>query len=64
MKVFYYVNDLGCHKRLVVRPSNGDGVYTTTIWNMENGEMCGVGKATAQELKDFLAHYGQIFEEK
>lgn len=63
MKEFNYINDLGCPKKLVVRPLNGKGLYATTIWNMWNGECCGVGEATAQELDEFLKNYGQRFEE-
>ena len=65
MKEYNYINDLGCPKKLVVRPLNGKGEYTTTIWNILNGECCGIGQATAKELNEFLAHYGysKQFEE-
>ena len=62
MRIFDYVNDLGCHKRLIIKPLNDDGLYAHTLWNMENGECCGSGKATMQELKEFLAHYGLEFD--
>lgn len=64
MQEFNYINDLGCPKKLVVRPLNDKGLYATTIWNMANGELCMVGEATAQELDDFLRYYGYTFEEK
>lgn len=64
MQEFNYINDLGYPKKLVVRPLNGKGLYAITLWNMANGECCGMGEATTQELKDFLLNYGYIFNEE
>lgn len=64
MQVFDYINNLGCPKRLVARPLNGQGLYAVTIWNMANMERCGMGEATAQELKKFLRNYGYTFNEE
>ena len=57
MHEFDYVNDLGFHKRLVVDIKENDK-YPVTLWDMEHGEYCGSGNMTAQELNEFLAHYG------
>lgn len=57
MREFDYVNDLGFHKRLVVDIKE-NGKYPVTLWDMEHGEYCGHGNMTAQELNEFLAHYG------
>lgn len=64
MQEFNYTNKLGCPKKLVAQPLNGQGLYAVTIWDMANGERCGIGEATAQELKDFLRKYDCTFNEE
>lgn len=58
MKVFHYTNDMGCHKQLVVNSVSEEGVCSVSIWSDDNGEYCGSGRMTVQELDNFLAHYG------
>ncbi len=57
MREFNYVNDLGFHKRIVVGIKK-NSKYPITLWDMEHGEYCGSGNVTAQELNEFLEHYG------
>ena len=64
VKVFDYINDLGCPKQMVVSPKDANGQYFVTIWNMLNGEHCGSGHATFEEVYDFLAHYGYFISEE
>ena len=58
MKEYNYVNALGYHKKLVVGPIDKNGKYPVTLWCTDNGEFCGSGKFTSEELKDWLNHYG------
>lgn len=55
---FYYKNDLGIRKLLLVGEQNKDGKYPTELREMEHGEWCGSGALTQKELDDWLAHYG------
>ena len=57
MKEYHYINDLGTRKCICVYPLEGDQ-NPFIIWNEENGELAGSGRATPQELKEFLFNYG------
>ena len=57
MKIYYYTNDLGAHKKLVVYPLE-NGKHPVTLWCMDNGEFAGSGHVTPEKLKEWLAHYG------
>ena len=57
MKSFEYVNAMGIRKKLTVYPMK-EGKYPVSLWIAETGENCGMGTATAEEIKNFLAHYG------
>lgn len=59
MKSYNYINDLGCPKRIDIDVENPkDNKYYSIIWNMQNGELCGSGYNSKEELIDFLMHYG------
>ena len=64
MREFYYQNQLGIAKRLEVYEEKVDenGRIYTSIWSMENGELCSSGYNTKEEIKNFLKHYGIIYE--
>lgn len=58
MKEFFYTNDVGVRKRLVVNSVSDDGMCSVTLWSADHGEYCGSGRMTVRELDNFLAHYG------
>lgn len=55
-RTFNYVNDLGYHKRLVVEDIPEDDKLSCLIFG--NGELCGKGMLTREEINQLLAHYG------
>jgi hypothetical protein len=57
MLEYTYTNDLGYHKKIVVE-SVKDGKFHCQIWSMDTGDFCGCGDKTADELREFLHHYG------
>ena len=56
MKQYYYTNDTGYHKKLVIEEK--DGKYYVQLWSMDTGDFCGSGEMTKDELDAFLKHYG------
>lgn len=57
-KEYHYINDLGLHKKLVVDLTPVDGKYATMLWCTDNGEWCGYSEKTAEEINEYLKHYG------
>ena len=57
MLEYTYTNDLGYHKKIVVE-SVEDGKFHCQLWSMDTGDFCGCGDMTADELREFLHHYG------
>ena len=57
MLEYTYTNDLGYHKKIVVEYVE-DGKFHCQIWSMDTGDLCGHGDMTADELREFLHHYG------
>jgi len=58
MKEYFYVNDNGYHKRLVITEEHENGSVHFQVWCEDNGEFCGHGDMTNEELNNFLQHYG------
>lgn len=59
MLEYTYTNDLGHHKKIVVESVNAeDGKFHFQLWSMDTGDFCGSGDVTADELREFLHHYG------
>ena len=59
MLEYTYTNDLGYRKKIVVESVNvEDGKFPFQIWSMDTGDFCGSGNITADELREFLHHYG------
>ena len=56
-KEYCYINDLGRMKKIVIGEKK-NGKYPINLWDMQNGEFCGFGEKTPEELQDFLDHYG------
>ena len=54
-KKYQYTNDMGVPKTLVGTPNKN--IYDFTIWNNLNGELCGSGQLTKEQLDQFLSHY-------
>ncbi len=53
MKRFYYTNTLGFHKILNIKETPDiDGKYHCTLWCADNGELCGSGKLTIEEIRE------------
>ena len=61
MKIFNYTNDHGYHKRLCVYEEE-NGKYPCVLWSMDNGELCGTGQLTREEINDLLSNYGLSFD--
>ena len=59
MLEYTYTNDLGYLKKIVIE-SVDDGKFHCRLWSMDTGELCGSGDMTADELREFLHHYGII----
>lgn len=58
MKEYYYVNDIGHMKKIVIdENADENGKYNFTLWSMQTGDFCGSGKKTKAEVDDFLKHY-------
>lgn len=59
MLEYTYTNDLGYCKKIVVDSVNvKDGKFHFQIWSMDTGDFCSSGDVTADELREFLHHYG------
>jgi len=58
MKEYFYTNDLGFRKKFEIIYKREDGTYSTAIWSMNTGDLCGGGNMTKEEIIDFLKHYG------
>lgn len=56
-KSFRYTNSLGIRKELVVE-EKVNGKYPVMLWSLDTGDYCGRGDMTAQELNDYLKHFG------
>jgi len=56
-KSFRYTNSYSIHKELVVGDKVGNK-YPVTLWSLDAGDYCGRGDMTAQELNDYLEHFG------
>ena len=61
MKIFNYTNSYGYHKRLCVYAEE-NGKYPCVLWCMDNGELCGNGQLTREEINDLLSNYGLSFD--
>lgn len=61
-KVYNYTNDLGRKREIWITKYLDSEEYGFSIWDMGNGEMTNSGKATAEQLTNFLANYGLKFE--
>lgn len=61
MKIFDYTNDHEYHKRLCVYEEE-KGKYPCILWCMDNGELCGSGQLTREEINELLSNYGLSFE--
>ena len=59
MLEYTYTNDLGYHKKIVI-DSVEDGKFNFQLWSMDTGDFCGYGEMDADELREFLNHYGII----
>lgn len=58
MKEYYYRNDIGYMKKIVVATTpNENGKYNFTLWNAQTGDFCGQGEKTKEDVEDFLKHY-------
>lgn len=53
---YYYTNKLGVKKSLHTEET-ASGQFDVFIINEENGEHCGTGKVTKEQLNDFLSQY-------
>jgi hypothetical protein len=54
---YYYTNKLGVKKSLHTKET-ADGQFDIFIINEENGEHCGTGSVTKEQLDNFLLQYG------
>lgn len=52
---FHYTNALGIRKILVVNDDLKNEKYVCTLYG--NGDWCGSGEFTKEELNDYLKHY-------
>jgi len=60
---YRYTNDMGYRKLLTVSFAAKDGdKYLCNLWCEDNGELCGSGYLTEQEIKEMLSHYGVSIE--
>lgn len=56
---FYYTNDLGRSKSMMVYGAEKqDNKYLCILWDNMTGEHCGSGYMSKEEITDFLGHYG------
>ena len=60
MHKYNYTNSLGWRKSLIVNTDkiNENGRFPVSLWCLDNGEFCGNGDMTYQELKEYLEHFG------
>ena len=56
-KEYDYKNDIGRRKKIVFYEMK-DGKYPFELWDMQNGEFCGRGHMTREEMNEFFEHYG------
>lgn len=60
---YRYTNDMGYRKLLTISFAAKDGdKYLCNLWCEDNGEFCGSGYLTEQEIKEMLSHYGVPIE--
>ena len=57
LKSFRYTNSMGYHKELAVY-EKVNGKYPVMLWSLDTGDLCGESDMTAQELNDYLRHFG------
>lgn len=58
VKTYNYKNAYGYMKQLVVFLDNvEDGKYLANLWCLNNGEFCGSGRLSKEEIQDWLVHY-------
>lgn len=58
MEEYNYTNAYGYHKKLVVYPIGENGLRHVELWCWDNGEWCGCGDFTEEELAQYLDHFG------
>ena len=61
-KKYYYTNDIGEKKFIVVEFPPINDEYTVSIWSARTGDYCGSGKMTYQKLKEYFDHYGMVMD--
>lgn len=55
MKTFFYTNSLGFRKMLDIKETpDTNGKYHCTLWSASNGELCGSGDLTIEEIKEYF----------
>lgn len=55
MKTFHYTNSFGFHKILDIEETpNANGKYHCILWCADNGEYCGSGDLTTEEIKEYF----------
>lgn len=61
-KEYYYANDIGEKKIIVIEFPPINNVYSVSLWHAPTGEFCGSGKKTYQKLKEYFDHYGMVMD--
>jgi len=56
-KKYYYTNDIGEKKFIVIQFPHINNEYSVSIWSARTGDFCGNGKMTYKKLKEFFDHY-------
>ena len=67
MQEFRYTNTLGFRKILNINETpDADGKYHCILWSADNGELCGSGNLTLDEIKEYFKnnHIDGAFEPK
>lgn len=55
MQTFHYTNTYGFHKMLDINETpDANGKYHCILWCTDNGELCGSGDLTVEEIKDYF----------